>query len=56
MKDMYKDKSSLAIGGGTLLGVGSAFFFLTINVMWFVGCIILGVGLGLLIAALIPSR
>ena len=56
MKDVSKDKSSLAIGGGVLLGVGSAFFFLTINILWFVGCILLGLGLGLMIAAFIPNR
>ncbi len=56
MSDVIKDKGSLAIGGGVMLGIGAGFFFLTINALWFVGCIMIGIGLGLLISAFIPAR
>lgn len=56
MSDALKDKGSIAIGGGVMLGIGAGFFFLTINIMWFVGCIMMGIGLGLLLSAFIPSR
>ena len=47
---------SIAIGGGLLLGLGAGFFLLTINVFWFVGSIIGGLGLGLLISAFINKE
>jgi hypothetical protein len=47
---------SLAIGGGALAGLGTGFFFLTVNVFYFVGCLIAGLGAGLIIAALINSE
>lgn len=56
MKDVTQDKSSWAVGGGLLLGLGTGFFFLTINIMWFVGSILIGLGLGLLLAALISGK
>ena len=49
------DKSDWAIGGGTMLGIGVGFFFLTINIMWFVGSILAGVGLGLLVTSILSS-
>ena len=53
---MKGDKSSWAIGGGTLLGVGAGFFFLRESPLMFVGCIILGIGLGLLVTSIISSK
>ena len=47
---------SLAIGGGVLAGMGTGFFFLTVNVFYFVGCLIAGLGVGLLIASLITKE
>ena len=47
---------SLAIGGGVLAGLGTGFFFLTVNVFYFVGCLIAGLGVGLLIASLITKE
>ncbi|UCC43341.1 MAG: hypothetical protein JSU65_09355 [Candidatus Zixiibacteriota bacterium] len=49
------DKSNWAIGGGVLMGVGAGFFFLRESPLAFVGCILLGIGLGLIMAA-IASR
>jgi hypothetical protein len=49
-------KGSLAIGGGLLAGLGGAFFFLQINALFFVGCLLGGLGIGLIIASFIGSE
>jgi hypothetical protein len=56
--DEHKKKymGSWAIGGGLLMGLGAGFFFLEESALYFVGCIIAGLGLGLLIAALAPRE
>ena len=46
-----KDKSSWAVGGGLMLGLGVGFFFLPGSPFAFVGCILGGIGLGLMVAA-----
>jgi hypothetical protein len=51
-----EDKSSWAIGGSLLIGIGVGFFFLNVNPLAFVGCIIIGLGLGLVLAALISKN
>lgn len=48
-----KDKSSWAVGGGVLLGIGIGFFFLQESALAFVGSILAGLGIGLLVASLI---
>ena len=48
-----EDKSTWAIGGGLLLGLGIGFFFLQTSALAFVGCILAGLGLGLLITSII---
>jgi hypothetical protein len=48
-----EDKSTWAIGGGLLLGLGIGFFFLKVSPLAFVGCIIAGLGFGLLITSII---
>jgi len=47
------DKSTWAIGGGVLMGIGAGFFFLKESPLAFVACILLGLGLGLLITSII---
>jgi hypothetical protein len=49
-------KSSWAVGGGLMLGIGAGFFFLPGSPFAFVGCILGGIGLGLMVAALTSSR
>ena len=56
MTELPQDKNSWAVGGGVLIGVGVGFFFLTTNIFAFVGCILIGLGLGLLTAALISKK
>ncbi len=51
-----EDKSTWAIGGGLLLGLGIGFFFLQASVLAFFGSILAGLGLGLLITSIISSR
>jgi len=51
-----KDKSTWAIGGGLLLGLGVGFVFLQNSALYFVGCIIGGLGLGLLVTAILGSK
>jgi hypothetical protein len=48
-----EDKSTWAIGGGLLLGLGVGFFFLKESALVFVGCLIAGLGLGLLITSIL---
>ena len=50
-----EDRSTWAIGGGLMLGIGVGFFFLQQSALAFVGCIMAGLGVGLTITSLISS-
>jgi len=52
-KNKLDDKSTWAISGGLLIGLGIGFFFLPESALAFVGSILAGLGLGLVIASLI---
>ena len=52
---MQGDRSSWAIGGGVLLGLGVGFFFLPGSALALVGSLIAGLGIGLIVAALIAA-
>ncbi len=54
-KNKKEDKSTWAVGGGLLIGLGVGFFFLPESPLTFVGSMLAGLGLGLLIAALISK-
>lgn len=57
MTNNQEDKSTWAIGGGVLLGVGVGFFFLKASgALAFVGSIVCGLGIGLIITSIISSR
>jgi hypothetical protein len=56
MTNKKEDKSTWAIGGGILIGIGAGFFFLPQSPLAFVGSILGGLGLGLVITALISSK
>lgn len=56
MANNNKDKSTWAIGGGLLLGIGVGFVVLHISALWFVGSIIGGLGLGLIVTSIISSK
>jgi len=49
------DKSTWAIGGGVLMGIGAGFFFLKESPLAFVACLLLGIGLGLVITSIISG-
>ena len=49
------DRSAWAIGGGLMIGLGAGFFFLRGDPLAFVGSILIGLGIGLVIAALVSS-
>ncbi|WP_428774407.1 hypothetical protein [Vibrio sp.] len=49
------DKSSWAIGGGTLLGLGVGLILLKFSALAFVGSLIAGIGLGLIITAILSK-
>ena len=48
-----EDKSTWATGGGLLLGLGIGFFFLPTSALAFVGCLLAGLGLGLIVTSII---
>jgi hypothetical protein len=50
------DRSTWAIGGGLLLGLGVGFFFLKESALAFVGSILAGLGLGLMVTSILSSR
>jgi hypothetical protein len=56
MKDRKDDRSTWAIGGGLLLGLGVGFFFLKESALAFVGSMIAGLGLGLITTSILSRR
>lgn len=57
MTNKKEDKSTWAIGGGVLMGIGIGFFFLKASgAIAFVGSIICGLGIGLIITSIISCR
>jgi len=51
-----EDRGSWAIGGCMMMGIGVGFVFLRISVFYFIASIMFGIGLGLLVAALISKE
>jgi len=47
------DKSTWATGGGLLIGLGIGFFFLQTSALLFIGCLLAGLGLGLILTSII---
>jgi hypothetical protein len=56
MTDKKDDKSTWAIGGGVLLGLGVGLFFLRTDALAFVGSILAGLGIGLFVTAIISNK
>lgn len=50
------DKSTWIIGGTTLIGVGAGFIFLPESALLFVASILIGIGIGVVITALISRE
>ncbi len=55
MAEENRNRSMWAVGGGLLSGLGVGFFFLEKSALAFVGCMFVGLGIGLLVAAVIPA-
>ena len=49
------DRGAWAVGGGTLVGLGVGFFLITTSIFAFIASLLIGIGAGLLIAAVLPS-
>ena len=49
------DKSTWAIGGCLLIGIGVGFFYLQQSALIFVGCILAGLGFGLLVTSILSA-
>jgi len=56
MSNKENDRSTWAIGGGVIIGIGVGFFFLQANPLYFVGCIMLGLGIGLVLTTILSRR
>ena len=55
MTDKSEDRGTWATGGGVLIGIGVGFFFLPVSPLAFVGSILAGLGVGLVVTAMIPT-
>jgi hypothetical protein len=54
--DKKDDKSGWIIGGTTCIGIGVGFIFLHTSALLFVASILIGVGVGLVIASVISIK
>jgi len=54
--DLKLDRTTWATGGGLLLGLGVGIFFLQTSPLAFVGCLLGGLGLGLMVTAILSAR
>ncbi len=55
MDDGKKDRSTWAVGGGLILGMGIGFFFLQTSALAFLGSTLSGLGLGLMVTSIISA-
>ena len=55
MTSKKEDKSSWAIGGTTLIGIGVGFIFIQSSPMLFLASTLIGIGLGLVLAPIISN-
>ena len=55
-REMDFERGGLIIGGGTLIGLGVGFTRLSRSPLLFVASILIGVGAGLVIAAILGNR
>ena len=56
MASKSRDKSTWAIGGGVIMGIGVGFFFLQASALAFVGSMLAGLGLGLVLTAILSCN
>jgi hypothetical protein len=56
MTNENTDRSTWAIGGGVIIGLGVGFFLLPLSTLYFVGSLLTGLGLGLVATAVLSRR
>ena len=56
MTQKKEDKSTWAIGGTTLIGLGVGLIYLKTSVLIFIASILIGVGAGLVVTSFLSSR
>ena len=56
MKNKKEDRSTWAIGGTTIIGIGVGFIFLDNSPLLFVASIMIGLGVGLVIVPIIQKK
>jgi len=49
------DRSTWAVGGGLMLGLGVGFFFFPRSIFAFIGSLLAGIGLGLMVTAVLSA-
>jgi hypothetical protein len=52
----YKDKSSWAIGGTTMIGLGVGLIYLQTSALIFLASLIIGIGVGLVLVPIISCK
>jgi hypothetical protein len=56
MSSKNEDRSTWAIGGGVIIGLGVGFFFLPMSPLYFVGSMLAGLGVGIVVSSILSSR
>ncbi|WP_299584288.1 hypothetical protein [uncultured Sunxiuqinia sp.] len=56
MKHKTEDKSSWAIGGTTMIGLGVGLIFLQTSVLLFIASLFIGIGVGLVLAPILSKK
>ena len=56
MENKINDKSSWAIGGMTMIGVGVGLIFVQTSPIMMAACVMIGVGLGLVISSFLSKK
>lgn len=51
-----EDRTGLIIGGMTCVGIGVGFIFLRTSALLFVASILIGIGVGLVVASVVASK
>jgi hypothetical protein len=56
MENKKQDRSTWAIGGGVIIGLGAGFFLLPLSTLYFVGSLLIGLGLGIVASAMLSRK
>ncbi|MEJ1224025.1 hypothetical protein [Sediminicola sp. 1XM1-17] len=56
MTNKKDNKSSWAIGGGLLIGMGIGLFYLERSPLLFAGCMFIGLGVGLVVTGILSKK